>query len=103
LGWPDKERSPLQNTHAADAESPHNLTSGQLQRILAVMEKGSLGYASLTLNGAFRQNMAGVFNRPDVLEVSGSAVGVLPLFLMPFSCFLFDATFIRHSCPASTG
>ena len=86
LGWPDKERSPLQNTHTADAESPHNLTSGQLQRILAVMEKGSLGYASLTLNGAFRQNMAGVFNRPDVLEVSGSAVGVLPA--------LFDAIFL---------
>ncbi len=40
-----------------------------MQRVLEVTEKGSPGYASLTLNGAFRQNMAGVFNRPDVLEV----------------------------------
>jgi hypothetical protein len=69
LGWPDKDASPLQNTYTADPHSPHNLSPDQLQHILAVMDKGTLGYASLTLNSAFRQNMAGVFNRQDVLEV----------------------------------
>ena len=69
LGWPDQDASPLQNTHAPDPHSPHNLAPHQLQRILAVMDKGTLGHASLTLNSAFRQNMAGMFNRPDVLQV----------------------------------
>ena len=69
LGWPDKDASPLQNTYTADPHSPHNLSPDQLQHILAVMDKGTLGHASLTLNSAFRQNMAGMFNRPDVLQV----------------------------------
>lgn len=68
LGWSCKTAPPLQNTYTHDPKSPHNLSSEQMQRVLEVTEKGSPGYASLTLNGAFRQNMAGVFNRPDVLE-----------------------------------
>ena len=69
LGWPNKDSSPFQNTYTDEPHAPHNLSSEQLQSVLSVMEKGSLGHSSLTLNGAFRQNMAGVFNRPDVLEV----------------------------------